>query len=453
MLSNDTSIRVPPIGGLYDYTTFKIGSAGFPAVGLPGYLDPIFGSVNSEGSTVVRLTDLATGTDKLHNYSEGIYGHHWANCNGTYCFWQLPDGTRTVISIPGGATIRSGIPGSSTVGDDLSWHPTDQNTYFRFSGSDIRKYQVLTGSDVLVNSPGKFPSALEQCGGAHDFVDLTGTKFCVNYGSAGHVYDSTTDTIYTGATSPSAGSTGIWLMTANAAFAIHIQSGVFTAYPLDNVNHVVGAGYVFWNDTGSHGAFSCATDGKVYMLRQDDFIDGYYYIIEVKDETGRTNAQQRTDNFKFFTSGDVMDFHGTGCSSGAFQNWIAFDTEKPSDIFDASTSVPPNVWLAYQNEIIAVNVLTHEVRRLVHHRSRSDSTVSYLYDYQPKVSSSWDFSVLLFLSNMNYSGNDAPDMFAIPNPLGGGATPATPPSGTFFFDDSGYPLPGPQGSPTTVSIF
>jgi len=93
--------------------------------------------------------------------------------------------------------------------------------------------------------------------------------------------------------------------------------------------------------------------------------------------------------------------------------------ESGTDTFNSSTAG----WTAYKQEILAVNVVTLEVRRLAHHRSRS---VDANYYNQPRVSTSWDGSVVMWTSNFNdNSPAGYSDMYAIQSPLG----PLVPPVG------------------------
>lgn len=458
MLSNDTGIHAPLLSGLYDYNLFKIGAVGFPAVGGT-YLDPVFGAVNPEGSTVKRLTDM-TGT----NPGQDIYAHHYINADGTFFFWRDGAGVRFVGKVSDGSIVRSGIPWSNVGAGkaDVSWHPTDPNIFFYLNTADIRKYNVITTADVRVNSAGKFPT-LEENGGFLDFVDATATKFCVSYGGAGHVYDSTTDTVYTGDTSPAAGTGGVWGMLPNAAYAVFFTTNaaladpsdslasVYWAFPLDNVNHVVGTHFRFWDDaSGSHSCFACASNGKTYMFRQENTSNGYYYIVEVKNQGSSPHSTIIADsaNVQLFTNGWNMDTHYSGSILGLLKDWVFIDTEYPSDAFDG----PVTGWLLYENEIIAVNVITHEIRRLCHHRSRS---CQQIYDYQPRVSCAWDGSAIMWASNFNYTDSpghgapDSPDAFAIQNPLGtagGGGSLSDP-------DDGGWISREPQTNPSFISLY
>ena len=69
----------------------------------------------------------------------------------------------------------------------------------------------------------------------------------------------------------------------------------------------------------------------------------------------------------------------------------------------------PVLSTGYRQEIIAINVLTGEVGRLAHHRSRS-----ILQDYfaSPRLSASWGGKVVGFASNFNRNGVN--DIYMIP---------------------------------------
>jgi hypothetical protein len=412
MLSNDTGNHLPPSGGAYDYNTFTPGSGGFPTNGQ-SYLDPIFGGVNPQGSTVQKFR-AQTGT----NPGQDIYGHHWINADGSYFFWSDASLGRCVCKVSDGSVVRSGVSWTSTTGD-VSWHPTNPDKYFYFNGSDIRVYTVSSGTSTTVN-PIPFPSALQSCGGSLDFVDATGTKFSIQYGGAGHVYDSTSNTTYTGATAGAPG-TGYWCMAANANYAFLVTGGSFLAFPLDNVNHIVGASFPFWTDSGDHAGFASASDGSVRMARAENVTDGQLYIIKVKDQTGKTLAQIKADpdNYIGISWLWIYDQHISGVGRGTFQDWIFLNTEWPTDVFNYN---PATAWHPYAQEIMAINVLTKEVRRFAHHRSRS---IGAAYDYQPHVSCAWDGSAIMWNSNFNSSAASEPDAWGILNPLGTSSS-ATP---------------------------
>jgi hypothetical protein len=67
-------------------------------------------------------------------------------------------------------------------------------------------------------------------------------------------------------------------------------------------------------------------------------------------------------------------------------------------------------WRPYKQEIVMANVLTGELRRLAHHRSRG---LGGSYFYQPRVSVSWDGARVAWASNFGYEGPDYADIYAI----------------------------------------
>jgi hypothetical protein len=418
MLSNDTGNYLPPSGGTYDYTTFKPGSGSFPGL-LGTFTDPIFGAVDPTGSVITRLTV----TNPTVTAGEDIYAHHWANCNGTSFFWNPTGGggSMDVVSAVTGATLRSSVSQSTSQRGDESWHPTDPDKYFYLSGSNLREYTVSTGTSIAVHT---FPSSIQAQGGSQDFVDATGNFFVIEYGGSGHVYRRDTDTIYTGATIGATITSGYVHMAANAKYAYYVQGGTFTAYPLDNVNNIVGTGFTFWKDQGDHAGFVSASDGNCYMLRNDSLLSSKIWRVKVKDQGSNTQAQMEADpdNHVAIQGGNipVEDNHMSGVGYGPFKDWVFLSTEWPTDFYNYN---PSSGWGAYTQELIAVNVLTLEVRRLCHHRSRDIAT----YDMSPKPSVSWDGTLLIFISNFNQqtAGAGYTDTYAIKNPLGTSSS-ATP---------------------------
>lgn len=437
MLSNDTGVHAPPSSGTYDYNAFKPSAGGFPGL-VASYTDPVFGAVDPTGSVVTRLT--VNYPNDIDGQTEDIYGHHWLNADGTSFFWR--DGSASRISgvnkVSDGSLIRASVPGSG----DRSWHPTDPNAYFYFSGADLRKYNVSAGTFSVVHT---FPATLLTLGGSQDFVDETGRYFVVFYNdgtSSARVYDAVANVIYSGPTIAAAGA-GYFHMTANAKFLLRVSGGAFTAYALDNVNHVVASGFPFWTDNGDHAGFVSASDGNCYMARISNLTNGDLYIVKVMDETGRSVAQQRTDspNYDGIAWGYTVDQHISGVGLGQFQDWIFVDTEWATDTFDRA----PTGWIVYAQEVMAINVLTQEVRRFAHHRSRS--VAAGIYDYQPRVSCAWDGSVVMWVSNFNYNAgaNGYIDAWAIENPLG-----SAPPTGTSLHESEWSPMQA-QTNPSTIA--
>lgn len=413
MISNSSAVLPPPTSGTYDYNAFQPGAGGFPAL-VGTFTDPVFGASNPTGSVLKRLTsdtDVATA-------GQDIYGHHWANCDGTYFFYQSTAGIKEVRKVSDGSLVRDNI--SYTNAGNMSWHPTDPDKYFYFNVASLREYTVSSGTSTLIHT---FPASAFDLGGTIDFVDRTGRYFLVRYnsgGDAGRVYDRIEDAVYTGTTAVYTGG-GYMGMSPDGNYAIVSGGGTFTAYLLDHGANTVGTGFTFWTDDGDHAGFVSASDGKTYMLKQDGLVDSDdINVIDIRDRSGRTAAQMRSDPNSgvttVLTSVDMVSLylHISGVGLGANKDWVILDFEIDADTYDSSVVG----WLKYQGEIVAVNVLTFEWRRLCHHRSRSTA----IYDNEPRVSTSWDGSLILWASNFN--DNDAVgyiDFWGIEDAFGSGS--------------------------------
>jgi hypothetical protein len=121
------------------------------------------------------------------------------------------------------------------------------------------------------------------------------------------------------------------------------------------------------------------------------------------------------------------------------RDWFVFDIESGDDTFST-----PGDWRPYKQEIMMANVLTGEVRRLAHHRSRSPLSN---YFYTPRVSASWDGTLVSWVSNFGYSANGYADVYSIRNPGGASSGPSSPPSSPGPSNASVPATPGPSSSP------
>ncbi|HUF92412.1 MAG TPA: Ig-like domain-containing protein, partial [Candidatus Limnocylindria bacterium] len=91
--------------------------------------------------------------------------------------------------------------------------------------------------------------------------------------------------------------------------------------------------------------------------------------------------------------------------------------------------------------IVMANVLTGEVRRLAHHRSRGISGGSYYY--QPRVSAGWDGTRVAWASNFGYNGSNYGDIYAIAvDSSGSEPPPPGTPTVTFTNPAAGATLSG-----------
>src|SRR5262249_18358301 len=94
----------------------------------------------------------------------------------------------------------------------------------------------------------------------------------------------------------------------------------------------------------------------------------------------------------------------TTVARGAFRDWTFLTTQDETDLFndgtDAGGFIAP--WQAYRQEVIAINAMTGEIRRLAHHRSRS---TGWDYANQPRLSASWGGEFVAWSSNFNVEGS------------------------------------------------
>jgi hypothetical protein len=395
---------IPPTTGPYGYNTFTPGSAGFPAV-RETYTDPIFGGV------IRRLTDTVG-----HLNQEDIYAHHWANANGTMAFSTQAVGdkdisrTLKIISTITGAEVYTDQPlGSSTI--DIAWDAIDPNRYYYYEGANLTCRNLAEQRDVVKT----FSLPLEPNGGSLNTQDRSGRYFTVRYGGTNKVWDSQTDKIYSGEVIP-LNPTGWVAITPDGNYLV-TAAGVSAppdtehhSYLINHSTQSIGSKPTqFWGLCGDHGVLVSATDKKNYFISFDcDTIPGIYRVDITLDQAGKTEAAQLAPNqillplsFGTATTASTNDGHLSAVSKGPNQNWVFFDSETSLD-YDPFDSVPTN-WQPYEQEIIAMNVLTSEVRRYAHHRSRGLITSKYRGGYyaQPRISCSWDGSIILWTSNYN----------------------------------------------------
>src|SRR5438132_480357 len=130
--------------------------------------------------------------------------------------------------------------------------------------------------------------------------------------------------------------------------------------------------------------------------------------------------------------------HLTTVAKGPFADWAFFTTEDSNDGFNGGVSP----WFPYRQEVIGLNVMTGEVRRLAHHRSRS---LGANYFYQPRVSVSWSGKFVGWASNFNQSG--VANIYAVP--FAGPSSPdTTPPTVSMIAPSNGATV---SGTAVTVS--
>jgi hypothetical protein len=412
----DSLPHLPPILGLYSYNAFEPGASGFPAVGGT-YTDPVF------GGTVRRLTNTMGQRN-----TENIYGHHWANADGTYAFSdQMRGGVYTGLFILNTATgteaYTSQPEGSSAA--DISWHPTDPNKYYYYSGASLMLRNLPAQTSTTVKT---FAGTLQTVGGSVNWIDRTGRYMVIKYSGIIHLWDSQTDTLYAGAFAPF-GSTGWTGITPDGNYIVDVTGpsaqpqAEHYSYAINHSTHTIsGTPVQFWGLSGDHGDLVSASNGKNYYIAYDEYNSPGIWRIDITlNQAGKTYAQQQAANTMLITMPWTAGGHFSGVSVGALSDWVFYSPTDKSDAFDQT----PVGWYVYEQEIVAINVLTSEKRRLAHHRSRSVSASYYNF---PRVSCSWDGSLVLWTSNFNVSSPTGySDLYATPFP---GSASAPPPSPT-----------------------
>jgi len=412
-LPDNGSIQVPPSTGPLGYNSFIPGSPGFPAVGGT-YTDPF-------GGTVRRLTDTVGFPNQ-----EDIYGHHWANANGSFAFTRQLDNVGlhfNIINTTTGKPVYTDQPlGSSQF--DIAWDATDPNRYYYYEGANLACRNLVEQRNVVKT----FPSPLERNGGSLNTQDRSGRYFTVRYGGSNKVWDSQSDIIYSGSVT-TVNPTGWVAITPDGNFLVTAAgpnpNKEHFSYKIDHATHSISPTRVnFWTLCGDHGALVSATDGHNYFITFDcDSAPpdtGIWRVDITSPQTPSNVAKQHNDNLQLlklaFIPVTTNEGHLSAVSKGPNQDWVFYDSETlRGDPFSSASPFVPfnNNWLPYEQEIIAMNVTTLEVRRYAHHRSRG---IDSDYHAQPRISCSWDGSIILWTSNYNtplLPNNDYADMYGM----------------------------------------
>jgi hypothetical protein len=389
----DTGTHAPPSTGSYayyaTYGTFGPGHSGFPGIGQ-SFVDPVF------GSTIRRLTNDMGAVQS----ESDIYGKNgfW-NADGTRMFHNTVAGN-TIIDTTTGAIVRANVPGNF----DGSFAPDDPDTWYYFSGASLRKYSVATGTTSLVKT---FSATLGALGGSVDWVDRTGRYMVLNIGGNARVWDKQEDVLYAGAVPGNAGDGWVGI-SPDAAYVVSAIDAK-RSYAINHATRSVNTtGVMFWSLCGGHGDLVSATDGKTYFVTFECYEEPGIWAVDVSlSQTAANVEKQRADNRKLLTTEWADDGHMAAGARGMFQDWAFISVESNDDPFTGGVSG----WRPYKQEIVMANVLTGELRRLAHHRSRGLSGGSYYY--QPRVSVSWDGTRVAWASNFGYAGTNYGDIYSI----------------------------------------
>jgi Bacterial Ig domain len=395
----DTASHPPPTTGAYAYYntfgSFGPDRPGFLGVGQT-FVDPVF------GSTIRRLTnDIQAVQSESDIYGKNGY---W-NADGTRMYHNTTAAGRTIVDTTTGAVVRSNIPGNY----DGSFAPDDADTWYYLSGASLRKYSVATGANSLVKT---FPATLGSLGGSLDWIDRTGRYMVLSIGGQARVWDKQDDVLYAGAVPGTAGD-GWIAISPDAKYVVTAlgDDRQKRSYAINHATRTLStAGVMFWSLCGGHGDLLSATDGKTYFVTFECHEEAAVYAVDVSLQQTTTPEgliQQRATNRRLLDTEWADDGHVAAAARGMFQDWAFVSIESNDDPFAGGVSD----WRPYKQEIVMANVLTGELRRLAHHRSRGLSGGSYYY--QPRVSVSWDGTRVGWASNFGYAGADYGDIYMV----------------------------------------
>jgi hypothetical protein len=390
-------------------------------------VDPVF------NETVRRLTDQ---TSPAQTTGSDIYGKNgFFNADNTLMFQRTPGGGQGIIDVRTGAFVCSNLPGDHP--SDSSFDPANPNVWYYFSGAQLKRMTVTLSGCTNPTTVKVFAATLGELGGSVDWIDNSGRYMTLNIGGTLHVWDNILDQLYQGAFSFAAytdGGDGWVGISPDGKYVIAGGGQTHHSFAINHATRTVGSPVLFWTMCGAHSDIVSASDDKTYLVVFDCHTTGDIYRVDVTKPQLPTNpqAQLLEPNRKIIDIttpcsssvcwADVAG-HFSGVSRGPLRDWVYVSIESGDDLFNCrSCSSEPSMipWRPYKQEILMVNVLTLEIRRLAHHRSR-ELREEDRYDRQPRVSASWDGGEVAWASNFNHDNNLAySDIYAITVPTGGG---------------------------------
>jgi hypothetical protein len=420
LTAGDTSVQKPPTTGEYAYGVYGPAQTTFPKFG------PLYAGAGDPrlGGKVRRITNEFPNASRSDIYSKNGF---WSS-DGALMFHLSTTETKTIINATTGVGVA--VPGDYK-GFDGSFAPNDPvggpYTWYFFTGTSLMSYSLSIATDgkpFVVAGPTlvkDFGVVLGGLGGSVDWIDNSGKFMVLNIGGALKVWVRGTNTVYEPATRVNADTVvtgGGWIgMSPDGNYVVvstEDSSGSHQqiSYAIDHAAGTVRAGKLFWTLCGGHGDVVSAADGRTYLVTFDCYGSRFpgsqdmlpaIYAVDVDpvqpvratnnpdnsdDEAGRND--QRAANRKLFEVAWADDGHFSGVSRGLLHNWAFISVESGDDTFarplDATRKSPEWWTRPYMQEIVMVNVVTCQVVRVAHHRSRS---VNDSYYYQPRVSASW----------------------------------------------------------------
>jgi hypothetical protein len=373
----DTGNHPPPSSGDYVYSpiagptyTFSPNNGVFPAVNET-YVDPVF------GETVKRLTSFWPPSPSNYGYSP-CYFHTNISKNSTYFhYFEVYNGGSFIGRVSNCSIVRS----NKNFGQDVQFALDDDDKMYYFASGNLYEYKISTDTSTVLASgianSGQFPN-----GGSCNFASNDG-KYFVAYKSGGINFYERGYGTYSNPPSQSQDFTTI--APDGSGFAVVASSGI-TWYSVNHTTHTINAGVKIW-DTGPHCDLVTASNGVTYMITAEDQTYGNY-VIRIPVDGSKTHTN-------LVSTVSAQSGGGMGRALSPYQDWycVLYYT------IDKNSMTGWTSWSPFKGEIFLVNVLTGDVRRLCHGRSRLDSSWNP-YDAQSHGGISPDGRYVIFGSNM-----------------------------------------------------
>lgn len=421
-LVDDQASHPPPATGPLGYNSYSP-----PATDGASYVDPVF------GSTVTRVSNDGDSDD--------LYARNmWWSADGSRYLHRNRNGTNfadfwDVIDVATGVVTHANIP-IGGLASDSGFDPVDRDVLYRLSSSGIEKITLQPDgtwtAEPFFTPPGG--TELRSLGGTMNWMDASGRHMLMRYGAEPsiHLYDAKNIEAgpYEGALdgSTTVGAGAYVGLTPSGRYVVgytdaedwpvnntgtEYRLGTGVSWQIDHAARTVGSPNYFWNLCGDHGTFISTSDDRDYMIVSGcTGVPGVFRVDITWDAAGKSEAEQVAHNMLLVDTGWGLGMHMSAVARGPLQDWGFVSSEDFDDEFDGGSDdgngfITP--WKKYGQEIIAFNVLTGEVRRLAHHRSRG---MSGNYYNTPRVSASWGGEYVGWQSNFNQM--DRNDTYAIP---------------------------------------
>jgi len=381
---DDGLVHVPP-----SYNSF------IPPAEGQAYVDPQY------GCTVTRLTDSTHDSPIVprHHYYSTLTPF---NANSSEVMVFLDNGSNEIRDTRGNIVVPvANMPGSNTGVEP--WDPITPNVFYYVNGNQFLK-GTISGTTVVSTVLHTF-SAYSQVV-IPDEEDLTddGTKIWLigNPGNecagTGILYDHSTDTVVSQSLALSS-CHKVQIFPSGKMLCTNCNGNNITIYNTD--------GSIYWNPPYTATAHAeVGTD-----------LQGREVLIHTANGTASLNAC--ADPWNSLTVVDINAKAPVNCLINGIPpwhvsyrdssaGWVALSFFDQGTCPDYSCFFPQNLtsnwaglWTHYAEEVILVKIDGSQVRRLVHHRSRS----AEYYWAQSHAAISRDGKFILFDSNMDISNS------------------------------------------------